>query len=151
MMLKVFLVSVLVACIGGEVFAQTSIDVFTKLDARAPGSGYVDLQQDAGIADLVKMDVEANTKLGTIDGFRIQLYSGSGSASKKEAQDAKSAAMSAFPDQKVYLTFTAPFWRVRVGNFRNKSESLPVYYRLKRTFPNCYPVKDSGIRIADLQ
>jgi hypothetical protein len=128
--------------------AQTTDDIFTRL--QAPGNGRVELMQELGIADLVKLHVESNKRHAKIEGFRIQVYSGSGSQSKREAQDAKSHAMSSFPQHKVYLTFTAPFWRVRVGNFRTKSESLQVYHQLKKVFPNCYPVKDSEIKIGDL-
>ncbi|MFT3740321.1 MAG: SPOR domain-containing protein [Breznakibacter sp.] len=152
MMGKYLPVAIFVWSMGAAVgMAQTENDIFTRLLAVPNGNeGQVELVQDNGIADLVKTHVEANKRFSSIDGFRIQVYSGSGTQSKKEAQDAKSLAMSSFPEHKVYLTFTAPFWRVRVGNFRNKSESLQMYYQLKRVFPNCYPVKDNSIRISDL-
>jgi hypothetical protein len=147
---NLFLAAILCAMANG-LSAQTSIDIFSLLAAQNAAYGKVELVQGQGVADLVKVDVASNARSATIEGFRIQLYSGSGQNSKREAQEVKSAAMSAFPGQKAYLTFTAPFWRVRVGNFRNKSESLPVYYQLKKSFPNCYPVKDNAIRITDLQ
>ncbi len=144
-----------IACVWGcgfiSVVAQETTEVFTQLQTSAEGDGTVTIHQDAGIADMMKNHVEQNKHYSNIDGYRIQIYSGSGVDSKKEAQNMKGMAMSSFPDQKVYLTYTAPFWRVRVGNFRNKSESLQVYYELKKSFPNCYPVKDNSIRIQDLQ
>lgn len=151
-MMGKYLIAIVFACVcSATLWAQAENDIFLRLMA-APNAneGRVELLQDNGIADLVKTHVEANKRYASIEGFRIQVYSGSGTQSKKEAQDAKSLAMSSFPEHKVYLTFTAPFWRVRIGNFRNKSESLQVYYQLKKVFPNCYPVKDNSIRISDL-
>jgi len=146
-----FCIALFLGCACLSVVAQQSGDVLTQLQTSAEGDGTVTINQDAGIADMMKNHVEQNKYYSNIDGYRIQIYSGSGVDSKKEAQSMKGMAMSSFPDQKVYLTYTAPFWRVRVGNFRNKSESLQVYYELKKNFPNCYPVKDNSIRIQDLQ
>jgi hypothetical protein len=126
-------------------------DILLRLSTSNAGEGKVVVVQDAGIADMIKMHVEQNKQFSTLEGYRIQIYSSSSADSKKTAQEMKAMAMAAFPDQKVYLTYTAPFWRVRVGNFRNKSESMQVYHQLKKSFPNCYPIKDSGIKIQDLQ
>jgi hypothetical protein len=128
---------------------QDDGDVFTRLSDTGQGTGKITIIQDAGIADLVRNHVDQNKRSIGMEGFRIQLYSGSGGNSKKEAQDIKGQAMSAFPNVKVYLTYTAPFWRVRAGNFRNKSEALKTYYELKQVFPNCYPVRDNSIRMSD--
>ena len=126
--------------------SQTSTDIFQSLESRKSSDGFVVLQQENGIADLVKFNIEQNKKLNGIEGWRIQLYSGSGINAKKEAQEIKGQAMTEFPDQKVYLIYNAPFWRVRVGDFRDKSESLSLYYSLKKKFENCYPVKDSDVQ-----
>jgi hypothetical protein len=128
---------------------QEEGDVFSRLANTSQGNGKIIIIQDAGIQELVRNHVEQNKRSTGIEGFRIQLYSGSGGNSKKEAQDIKGQAMSAFPNLKVYLTYTAPFWRVRAGNFRNKSEALKTYYELKQVFPNCYPVRDNSIRMSD--
>lgn len=149
-MIKGIFVTVVVWLMVGPLAAQEGVDIFQRLEVKENGAGRVDLVQDQGIADLVKLHVESNKRNAVIEGFRVQVYSGSGSNSKREAQEAKGMAMSAYPDHKVYLTFTAPFWRVRVGNFRTKSESLAVYHQLKKVFPNCYPVKDQTIKITDL-
>lgn len=126
--------------------AQDKKDIFQKLEIESKIGSVVLLSQESGIADLVKLHIEQNRKLPGIEGWRIQLYSGSGMNAKKEAQEVKGEAMTEFPDQKVYLIYDAPFWRVRVGDYRDKSESLKLYYILKKKFEYCYPVKDSNVQ-----
>lgn len=136
---------IMIICLVHIAGAQQSSDVFQRLDQRNDKDGVVSIVQHAGIADMVKMHIDQNKRMGGIEGWRINLYSGSGSDAKKEAQEIKGKAMSEFPDEKVYLIYNAPFWRVRVGDFRDKSESLKLYYKLKREFSSCYPVKDDNV------
>ena len=131
--------------------AQTSTNIFERLETPNGSEGTIRIIQDDGVAEMVKQHIEQNKKSAGIDGYRIQLYSGSGDASRREAENIKGQMMSAFPNQKVYLTYTAPFWRVRTGNYRNKSELLYEYQQLKSIFPNCYPIRDNTIRYTDLQ
>lgn len=142
------LVTLLLTSIIG--YSQSSNDIFLRLTNESPSEGTVRIVQELGVADMVKQHIEQNKKSPGIDGFRIQLYSGSGTSSRKEAEDVKSRMMSAFPNQKVYLTYNAPFWRVRAGNYRNKSESMQLFSQLRGIFPNCYPVKDNTIKFSDL-
>ncbi len=142
------LISLLLISLTG--YSQTTKDIFQRLADDTPSEGTVRIIQEPGVADMVKQHIEQNKKSPGIDGFRIQLYSGSGTSSRKEAEDVKSRMMSAFPNQKVYLTYNAPFWRVRAGNYRNKSESMQLFSQLRGIFPNCYPVKDNTIKFSDL-
>ncbi|MBN2164749.1 MAG: SPOR domain-containing protein [Marinilabiliaceae bacterium] len=128
------------------VFGQETSDIFQNLETMSSKGTVVTLSQEDGIADMVKIFAEQKKKLSGIEGWRVQLYSGGGINAKKEAQDVKGEAMLEFPNQKVYLIYDAPFWRVRVGDFRDKSESLKLYYQLKKKFVNCYPVRDDNVQ-----
>ncbi len=145
-----YLIGFIFIAITLQAYGQDEQDIFLRLSTPSKNGGKVVVDQDPTIAAMVRNHVEQNKTHTTIEGYRVQIYSGSGQNSKNEAQDVKGVAMSQFPVQKVYLTYTAPFWRVRMGNFRTKSESLQTYYQLKRSFPNCYPVKENAIRIDDL-
>jgi hypothetical protein len=149
-MSRFFIVTYLVLGFCLSVSGQTEIDVFQQLEQRAPGDGIIEIKQDDGIADLVKILTSQNEKLTGIEGWRIQLFSGAGPNAKKEAQDVKGRAMTDFPDEKVYLIYNAPFWWVRIGDYRDKSESLQLYYQLKKKFLNCYPVKDETVQVKGL-
>lgn len=115
------------------------------------GQGEISIYQDAGIEDQMKDIHESNSLSSFIEGYRIQLYSGSGVNSKKEAMTVRVKFLGQFPNEKVDLFYNAPFWRVRVGNYRFKSEALSLLTQVKRQFPNSYVVKDNNIKKSDVK
>lgn len=121
--------------------ASSGVDIFSQVSAPSNG-GKIVVYQDAKVKELVNRHIESNGQVETIDGYRIQLYSGSSKMAKSEALMAKSKFLGMFPDVSVYLEYNAPFWRVRAGDFRSKNESMELYSKVKPAFPESYPVKD---------
>ena len=73
------------------------------------------------------------------EGWRIQIYRGK---SREAAQRAKQKSYELFPNLTPYLEYSAPSYRVKVGDFLEPSEYQPVLKRFKRTFPLSLPVPD---------
>ncbi len=115
-----------------------------------PGEGKVVIHEEEGIPFLLDTHIQMNKRHPYVDGFRIQLYSGSGKKAKHEAMNVKAQLLELYPDEKVYMSFTAPFWLVRIGNYRNKYEALDLLNKIKKEFPNAYIVKDGTIKMDDL-
>ncbi len=82
----------------------------------------------------------------TLDGYRIQIYSGSGSTAKKDALTAQNKFLELYPNEKIHVSYSAPFWRVRVGDYRYRSEAMRLLSRVKRQFPGSYVVRDNTVR-----
>ena len=133
---------------GGE--KDFNEDVFSRLEKVEAGEGLVTIDQSARMANLIKTHIAMNERAGGIEGFRVQLFSGSGSAARKEALEIKGEVLSIMPDADVFMAYSAPFWRVRVGGFRHKHEALPMLEKLKDSFPACYIVKVNGIPLYEL-
>lgn len=121
-----------------------SNNIFSIVATPANG-GKVTVVQDSKITELINFHLESNKRSETMEGFRIQIYSGSSKKAKGESMAAKSLLLSNFPNTAVYLEYKAPFWRVRAGDFRSKNEAMELNNRLKSLFPDCYPVKDPQI------
>ena len=47
-----------------------------------------------------------------------------------------------FPTIPSYLLFQTPNFKVRIGNFRNKSEALKTKAYIESKYPNAFIVKD---------
>jgi SPOR domain len=73
------------------------------------------------------------------EGWRIQIYRG---RSREEAEKAKKKAYELLPRVTPYLTYSAPTYRVKVGDFLEPSEYITVYKVLKRQFSTALPVPD---------
>jgi hypothetical protein len=66
-------------------------------------------------------------------GYRIQLYVGT---SRQEADDVKIGVYQAFPELNVYMSYSAPTYRLRVGDFINRMDVERYYEALKAQYPN---------------
>ena len=102
----------------------------------------LNIQCDPKINDLLRQQVDQSKKSGTMSGYRLQIYFGSGENAHNQALRMKTEFLSSYPDVKTYLFFKSPDFIVRVGNFRTKSEALKMQKTLLFKFPNAFIVAD---------
>ena len=102
----------------------------------------LNIQSDPKIIELLKQEVALSKKNGTISGFRLQIYFGSGEKAHTEAIKIKTDFLSSNPNIKTYLLYKSPDFIVRIGNFRTKSEALKMRKTLLSQFPNAFIVAD---------
>lgn len=100
----------------------------------------------ASLDSLVRYSAQSNANQTTLDGFRIQIYSGSGVTSKNDAAETQARFMKMYPEEKAYIIYNAPFWRVRVGDYRTRSEALRLLNKLGGSFSGSYIVRDNTVR-----
>ena len=81
-------------------------------------------------------------KVGEINGYRIQIAAYSGVNSKSQAEYAKNSFSSLFPYTKVYLVYTEPYFKVRVGNYYTRLQAYKDLENIKLTYPSAYIVPD---------
>ncbi len=107
------------------------------------GAGRLELNQDIRIDSLVSRHIMANAKTGGINGYRIQIYRGSGRNARAKQNEAKAEFISSFPDIPSYLKFDLPnYFKVRVGNYRTKHDAYADFIMVKEAFPNAYLVTE---------
>jgi hypothetical protein len=100
------------------------------------------VEASSEIADLLKQQYDQGRKTGTISGYRIQLYFGSGVQARSHAEKVRSDFNALYPDIRVYLIFKSPDFIVRAGDFRTKSDALRVLKSLSAGFANAFIVSD---------
>jgi len=78
-----------------------------------------------------------------MDGFRIQIFSSSNRNAREESNKARAAFMSKFPDLASYQLYAEPgYFKVRVGDFRTKTEATKLFLLVSKEFPDAYLVPD---------
>jgi len=102
----------------------------------------LDVQASSEIADLLKQQYDQGRKAGTISGYRLQLYFGSGVQARSQAERVRTDFNALYPDTRVYLIFKSPDFIVRAGDFRTKSDALRVLKSLSAGFSNAFIVSD---------
>lgn len=70
-------------------------------------------------------------------GYRIQAYSDNNFRTAKSSAKARAKAIAMkFPQYRSYLTYKAPFWRLKIGDFRSHGEATKVLNQMRKSFPN---------------
>jgi hypothetical protein len=81
------------------------------------------------------------TANGMYKGFRVQVMS---TNVRDDAFKAKADLLAKYPDQKVYVSFISPSFKVRIGNFINREDAETLRTELNKLFPKgCYIVEDA--------
>lgn len=80
-----------------------------------------------------------NTINQTINGYRIQLFSGN---ERNNANNIKTKFLKLYPDQTAYLAYNQPYFKIRVGDFRTKLEAKLFYNKIKGEFNECIIIAD---------
>lgn len=116
------------------------LSVLTATLAFAEDKGTLTLNQPNGLDSLVYKinDVKpGSSKTVESQGFRVQIYSSNrGQRAKSGAFNVEKNFSEAFPDTHAYITYTAPFWKVRVGDFSTYFEALNFSNIIKDVFPD---------------
>lgn len=69
-------------------------------------------------------------------GYRVQVFDDNNvRTAKAQAQERKALIESRFPEFHGYVTFDSPYWRVKVGDFRTRSEAEAAMAKIRATFP----------------
>lgn len=105
------------------------------------------IQQDPLIRLLIERDITINQKQNGIkNGYRIQIFSSFGNDARERSKKLRTDFLTLFPDfdpTQVYSTYEPPLIKIRVGDYRNRSEALQDYRNIVKEFPDCYIVKTS--------
>jgi len=101
-------------------FRQTSENYVAKADVTALLNAKLDTL------------AENNKAIRSVNGFTIQIYTGSSSQNAYQARD---TAVIVLPEVKTRVEYKQPIYKVRVGKFTEKLEAQQTLLKLKPKFP----------------
>src|SRR5690349_2684696 len=111
---------------------------FSLKAAAQTDSGLVTVYKDHRIDLLIKKQAQINEETSrnnrrSMPGFRLQVIN---SADRNKALEAKSKVYQLYPELKAYLLYQAPYYRLKVGNFKTRQEASDYQKSLSRDFNN---------------
>ncbi|MGX5820748.1 SPOR domain-containing protein [Chitinophaga lutea] len=99
---------------------------------QTPGTGSVNVVKDNRIDILIKKQIYINTlAIRNQPGFRVQIIT---TNKRNEANDAKAKVMQLYPEYRTYLDWEAPYFKVRVGDFRSRQEATDLRNKIAAIF-----------------
>jgi hypothetical protein len=91
---------------------------------------------------MLRWHIQNNRKRDGIEGYRIEIFSNSSLNAKELALDKKVKFLSKYPENNVHVIFSAPVFKVRIGDFRTKKEALETYKKIQKDYPGAFIVPD---------
>jgi hypothetical protein len=98
----------------------------------------VKIHQDKRIEPLLANKKHSNSSQDqvTSNGYRVQVFSSNVQrTAKNEAFKIERQIRETFPDQTVYVNYSSPFWKVRVGDFTSQYQAQQFRTKLIEAFP----------------
>lgn len=116
--------------------------------AQSSGNSGLEVVKDPRLDVLVQKQENLNMlALHHVSGYRIQVIS---TMDRARALAAKAKLLSMFPSQECYLSYQSPYFRVRIGNFRKRSDAKALEKQLEPYFPaGIFVVRDHVTISAD--
>ena len=106
----------------------------------------VRVHQDSLMEMLLKEKIYGKSAQIEINGFRVQIFSSNRQQTAKEEALVLEKKMTEALSTAVYVAYIAPFWKVRLGNFRTYDEANAFKVQLITQFPelqgDTYIVRD---------
>jgi hypothetical protein len=104
--------------------------------------GKVEVVKDPKVDSLVEDYVvggKGNTITSSSDGYRVQIFSGS---DRKAAYDAQAKFQAKYPELSAYLSYRAPNFKVRVGDYRTRLEAEKLIQDLRSAFNGLFIIQE---------
>jgi hypothetical protein len=132
---------------SSQAFVST-VDLFSRTQAESQ-AGHLKINQDPSIDTLLSRYIMINENTYNdlhrfgMDGFRIQIYSSSNRTAREESNKVRAQFISRFPDIVSYILYAEPgYFKIRVGDFRTKTDAMKIFMQVSREFPDAYLVPD---------
>ncbi|MDR2810038.1 MAG: SPOR domain-containing protein [Tannerellaceae bacterium] len=118
--------------------------IIDELQTPKPGKGSVTINQSIAIRNMIGarrqgMDVETTAdgkQYLKYQGYRVQVFSGNNQrTSKDEAFRREKEMKELIPGIPTYVTYNAPFWRLRIGDYSTHEEAFHIQRQLMQAFP----------------
>ncbi len=104
--------------------------------------GDVKVYQDNRVDTLLKRHIEYNTQQNGMDGYRVQIFFDAGNNSLNRANSVMEQFQLLYPNDTAYVSFSEPYYKVRVGDFRTKLDAEGYLQEVLPDYPNAFVIKD---------
>ena len=104
--------------------------------------GKLQVNKDSRLERLMKKQRDLYAANSTMNGYRVQIFMEIGNDAVSHAESVRGAFSAAFPELPVYLTYEQPYYRLRVGDFRNRVEAEKYVRLIKPQFNLAFVTAD---------
>ena len=102
----------------------------------------VTVHQSQGILSSMNKQIASNSSR-KMTGYRVRIFNDNKQNSRGASEAALGRFKGMYPGVAAYRTYSNPFFKVTVGDFRTKSEAMRLLQQVKGSFPSAFIVKET--------
>jgi len=105
----------------------------------------VQLNEDPKVTQVMNNWISGNRANPRIEGWRVQIMA---STDRAQVEQARNRFRTEYPEVAATSVQEQPYYKLRVGAFRNKQQAL-AFIAILTGWPGAYPAKDANIHPRD--
>lgn len=122
--------------------ALVGVSVFYLLGTKAsPYAGNVVINQPSYMADAFSHYISGNTGRKK-QGYRIRIFFDNRQSARGESENIVKSFYGNFPQTPAYRSYTTPYFKVAVGDYRTKSDAIKALNSIKVFYPKAVIIKE---------
>ena len=128
----------------GLVYAQDVVDttlVGQSIFNIVENKGNITVNRSASVDKAFEKYVEENSGK-KLNGYRIRIFFDNKQTARMQSEEVEKTFIENFPQHPVYRTYTNPYFKVAVGDFRTRSDAAKVLLEIQKQFPKAFIIKD---------
>ncbi|WP_320051970.1 SPOR domain-containing protein [uncultured Acetobacteroides sp.] len=140
----------IVGCSTGRAQNATTADtlraihynIYTNLAEPGANGATVKIDQPPFLKQAVTQMAAKNERTFTQSGYRLRIFSDNKQNSRQESESLVMQFEVKHPAVKAYRSYSSPYFRVSIGDFRTLNEAKAFLEVIKFEYPKAYPVKE---------
>lgn len=107
----------------------------------AQSTEYYKYAEEIGVDSLLKLHIEFNSHFSSIEGYRIQIFKGSGNSALEDAENTIDEFSEKYEGTEAYISFMEPYYRIRIGDYRTRLDALNFLKIIKKKYPSAFVIQ----------
>ncbi len=116
-------------------------DIFTILSQPGRGGSSFSIKQSPHITNAFYNYIE-NASKKRINGFRVRIFFDNKQDAREMSLNLENSFRELYPGIAVYRTYTNPYFKVTVGDFRTRSDAMRLLKQLESNYQSAFIVRE---------
>lgn len=112
-----------------------------RIDSLRTEYNTVRVEECGDAADIVARSEHNRRK--SVSGYRIVIFMSNAQNARSEALAARSSFEAMYPDERSYVTYENPYFKVAVGNCTSQEEAIILMERIRPSFPKAFLMRET--------
>lgn len=112
-----------------------------QIDSLRTEYNTVSVEECGDAADIIAGSEQGRRR--SVNGYRIVIFMSNAQTARTEALAARENFEAMYPDERSYVTYENPYFKVAVGNCTSQEEAIILMERIRPAFPKAFLMRET--------